>query len=81
MIDLPKAKNTVAETAQPDAQPVERVKLDPIDKTMDEITKDELIYRMNKYKANKTIIAASLGVTIKTIYNWLDNYGIKYDGQ
>lgn len=45
-------------------------------KTLREIEKEEIIKRMEYYKGNKAQTAGTLGITIKTLYNKMKEYGI-----
>lgn len=44
--------------------------------TLEEWRKAEIIKRMDHFKWNKTKVADSLGITIKTLYNLLHQYGL-----
>ena len=45
--------------------------------TMDEVYKEELKIRLNLFDGNKSRVALSLGVTIKTIYNKIVDYDLE----
>lgn len=44
--------------------------------TLDEMAKSEIIKRLEYFENNKTQAAASLGITIKTLYNKIHEYGL-----
>ncbi len=44
--------------------------------TMDQIRLDVVEERLIYFKGNKTRVAASLGITLKTLYNWLEGWGL-----
>lgn len=45
-------------------------------KTIAEMEKELIIERLNYFEGNKTQSAQSLGITIKTLYNKLHEYGL-----
>ncbi len=46
-------------------------------RTLDEINKEAVILRLKYFHGSKPETAKSLGCTIKTVYNWLNKWGIK----
>lgn len=45
--------------------------------SLDRLTRTYTILAMDYYDGNKTQVAHSLGITIKTLYNWLHQWGIE----
>lgn len=45
--------------------------------TIDEITRLHVLRRLRHFQGNKGQTAASLGVCLKTLYNYLNRYAIR----
>jgi len=46
------------------------------DTTLDQMQREIVTARLEYFKGNKTAVAASLGITIKTLYNWMHRYNL-----
>lgn len=47
-----------------------------LSKTLEQVTKEHVVAVLNAHGGNKTQAAKSLGITLKTLYNWLHRWGI-----
>jgi Bacterial regulatory protein, Fis family len=53
-----------------------RLVFDPM-VNLEELKKAYVLLAMDHFDGNKTQVANALGITIKTLYTWLDGFGIQ----
>lgn len=45
--------------------------------TIEELNRDHLVFALKYYDGDKSKTARALGITVKTLQNWLNRWGLK----
>jgi DNA-binding protein Fis len=73
-VDLPKYKNSNTTLQVKSYQDIELDEQEPV--TIDDVVKNHTVKVMNMNLGNKTKTASMLGITVKTLYNKLTEWGL-----
>ena len=78
MIELPTGNSPVSEAVEPAPQVMElkNAELSVNLMTLSELEMAHILYAMDALKGNKTQVAKTLGISLKTLYNKLHLYGL-----